>query len=207
MLPVRRLREALLTLPTVTLHGPWSRAIPLRYLHGPPPGAPAGGPPQPLWPAGAALRGARFTPRGGFPTIYLASDHQIALIEAQAVFQTPHGPVVTLDHQPWALVSVDGVLSGVLDLTDPAMQRALGTSLAELTGDWLYTQSTGRTPPTQSLGRVVHESGRFTAILYVSARNPAHGRGIAVFSDRLVAGGADYLQVVDPDGRLGQRLP
>jgi hypothetical protein len=31
-----------------------------------------GGPPQPLWGGASQIRGARFTPKGGFDSIYLA---------------------------------------------------------------------------------------------------------------------------------------
>lgn len=176
-------------------------------MHAPPPGVRSGGPPQPLWPGGAAVRGARFTPRGGFGTIYLASDYETALLEVQAVFRTSDSRTVTLDPQPWVVVSVDGILTDVLDLTDQRIRDRLGTTLAELTGDWLYTQSSGATPPTQLLGRLAYESERITGLLYVSARNPERGKGIAVFAERLTSDRLDYLESVDPDGRLHQRLP
>jgi hypothetical protein len=134
-------------------------------------------------------------------------DHHTALAEVQAVLQTPTGPALTLDRQPWVVLSVDGVLTHVLDLTDPFIQNRVGTSIAELTGDWAYGQEIGEVPPTHSLGRVVYESGSFVGLLYVSAKEPRRGRNIAVFADRLSEFPPSYLQVIDPAGRLNQRLP
>jgi hypothetical protein len=76
MLPLRQLATALANTTLVSAHGPWSRAIGYRYLLGPPPGLT--GPPQPLWGGAAKLAGARFTPQGGFDSIYLAHDSRSA---------------------------------------------------------------------------------------------------------------------------------
>jgi hypothetical protein len=45
------------------------------------------------------------------------------------------------------------------------------------------------------------------ALLYVSSNNPAQGTCLAVYRDRLVAGEASFLQVVDPTRVLRQRVP
>jgi hypothetical protein len=84
-----RLRKVLLTLPRITIHGLWSRAIGFDLLKGAPPGAPVGSSPQPLWPGGSALSGARFTPKGGFNSLYLADDPVTALHEVVSVFTPP----------------------------------------------------------------------------------------------------------------------
>jgi hypothetical protein len=123
------------------------------------------------------------------------------------VFQNPHGPAFTLRTEPWVVVSVNGVLTNVLDLTNRGIQLQLGTNLTELTGEWRLTQSRGQTAPTQLLGHAAYETGRILALLYVSAKNPIHGRGLAVFSDRLAPGGASYLEVIDPHRNLSQRFP
>jgi RES domain-containing protein len=207
MLPEAELRVTLPYLPRVGIHGPWSRALQFHLLQGPPPGAPRGSPPQPLWPGGSTIYGARFTPRGGFSTIYLASDPYTALLEVEATLRNPFGPPFTLRTPPWTLFSVDGVLADVLDLTDVEIQSRLGTNLAELTGDWRVTASLGLVPPTHLLSQVAYESGVVTALVYASAKNPAHGTGVAVFADRLTLGGVSFLEVVDPNGRLVHRLP
>jgi hypothetical protein len=117
-----RLRKVLLTLPRITIHGLWSRAIGFDLLKGPPPGAPVGSLPQPLWPGGSALSGARFTPKGGFNSLYLylADDPVTALHEVVSVFSPRMGPPVTIKTSPWVVAAVDGVLFNVVDLTEPA---------------------------------------------------------------------------------------
>jgi hypothetical protein len=42
--------------------------------------------------------------------------------------------------QPWVVFAVEGFLESVLDLTDPSVKKGLGASLAELTGDWRFSQ-------------------------------------------------------------------
>lgn len=101
---------------------------------------------------------------------------------------------------------MSGHLPDVLDLTDPEIQRALQTSLSELTGHWRITQVTGGTSPTQNLAQAAYDSGTIAGLYYVSAKNPAAGRDIAVFADRLVPG-RHLLEVIDPSGAFSQRLP
>jgi len=72
MLPRLQLAVALANVKLTVAHGPWSRAIRYRSMLGPPPGLT--GPPRPLWGGAARTAGARFTPQGGFDSIYLAND-------------------------------------------------------------------------------------------------------------------------------------
>jgi hypothetical protein len=145
---------------------------------------------------------------GGAGSIYLASDPVTGLREVAALL-TGIEPYRT---PPWVVFSVEGFLERVLDLTDPAIQSRLGTSLAELTGDWRYSQDIhsfrgGPVPPTQLLGRVAHETGIIVAMRYHSAKNIGDGFGLVVFGDRLVSGRASFLNVYDPHGLIRQRLP
>ena len=181
-------------------------------LQDPPPGAPAGSPPQPLWPGGAAVNGARFTPKGGFGSIYLASDPVTALKEVLAVFQHPHVPSFTMRTYPWTLFAVDGVLTEILDLSDSNNHVTLGTSLQELTGDWAYLQDqflkgVGPLPPTQVLGQAAYDCGAILGLKYVAAKNVAEGVGFVVFADRLAAKPPSYLEVYDPHENLRERRP
>lgn len=164
--------------------------------------------PQPLWPGGAFLEGARFTPKGAFGSLYLASEPVTALKEVAAVLDGI-GPVRT---RPWVIFAVEGFLDGVLDLTDPSVQRRLGTSVAELTGDWRFSQDLhlngeGSLPPTQLLGKMAYEAGKFVAIKFHSAKNVREGCGYAVFADRLTPDKASFLEVYDPYGLIRQHMP
>jgi RES domain-containing protein len=133
--PEPALRDTVLDLPLLTVGGPWTRVIAYRLLQGPPPGAAPGGPPQPFWPGGPRLHGARFSPKGAFGSIYLASDPITALTEVGAVLENPSVPRTTLRTPPWTVFAVEGIVTGVLDLTDARNQERLGTSLSELTGE------------------------------------------------------------------------
>jgi RES domain len=202
-----RLRAVLPRLPRITLHGPWSRAVGFHLVTSPPPGAPLGSSPQPLWPGGARLRGARFTPREGFDSLYLATDPITALTEVVAVFQAPAAAAVTLKSHPWVVITVEGVLHDVLDLTDPVVQRELGTSVQELTGEWAYAQSTIGKAKTQRLGEAAFVSEAILGFYRASwaeiderfGTGPAAPRGIAAPSPGL--GDADRTSRRVPDRR------
>jgi RES domain-containing protein len=153
------------------------------------------------------VTGARFTPLGGFKSIYLASDPITALHEVRALF----GETTVLT-PPWTVFAVRGAVHRVLDLTDVDVQKRLGTNLEELTGRWLVMQERhkkgkGDLPPTQLLGKVAYEMGTIFAIRYCSAENTGAGVNLAVFADRLTPGGPNFLNVFDPSGLLRQELP
>lgn len=199
MLPVVQLAAALPTAKLRAVHGPWSRCVGYRHLLGPPPGA-AGGTPQPLWGGAAKLAGARFTPKGGFDSLYLASDPVTALTEVSALVALPGGPAPVFA-APLVIVSVDGVVSRVLDLTDAATLVLLGTNEQEITGAWVKVAQ----PPTQTLAQAAYDGGSIAGILYPSAKHPG-GSNLVVFPDRLVVAPTDYLETYDPAGNLPQRL-
>jgi hypothetical protein len=54
---------------------------------------------------------------------------------------------VTIKTSPWVVAAVDNVV----DLSQPAVQGTLGTTTAELTGEWAYTQAISGIAPTQIL--------------------------------------------------------
>ncbi len=198
MLPRLQLAAALASVDLTTGHGPWSRAIGYRYLQSPPPGQ--FGPPQPLWGGAAKIAGARFTAAGSFDSIYLAHDPVTAFIEVSALVLLPGGPV-PVRTAPWVVISVDGILGNLLDLTNGATLSALGTNEQEMTGAWVATKN----PPTQLLGRLAYESGRIAGIKYASAKHPG-GLNLVVFPDRIPITANNYLEVYDPHGNLAQRI-
>ena len=126
----------------IPLRGPWYRAVRYEYVVGPPPGAPPGAAVQPLWSGGAARGGRASRPKatgGGaaaIDSLYLAEDELTPLMEIAGVLR-PQGSPVPLLFPPQVMMTVDGVLTDVLDVTDVAVQRLLGTFQQELTGDWV----------------------------------------------------------------------
>lgn len=196
MLPEEELHKILPDLPLIPATGPWTRAIELVHLRKPEP--------EPLW---AGEGSSRFSPGGAFRRLYLSSDPTTALREAEAVFgqQAVRNP-------PWALITVEGFLQSVLDLTDPDLQARLGTSLSELTGNWrypehLWRQGNGAVPPTQLLGRAAYQTGRIQGLSFHSAKNTGQGSNLLAFIDRLAPGEASFLRVYDPAGCLRGQIP
>jgi len=202
MLRYRALAAAVASLPRITIRGPWARSIEYALLQGPPPGRPRGSPPEPLWPGGAVISGARFTPAGSFPTLYLASDFITAQIETGSVFTHPLLRRVTVATNPIVTFAVDGVLTDVVDLIDPKVQTRIRTTMSELTGSWRLASPA----PTQELGRAAYASGGITALKYPSSKHD-QGWAIAIFTERLTLNGANFLEVIDRRKRIVQRLP
>jgi RES domain-containing protein len=202
MLPYPALASAVASLPRITIHGPWARSLEYALLQGPPPGRPPGSPPEPLWDGGASLNGARFTPVGSFPTLYLASDFVTAQVETGSVFTHPLLGTVTLATSPVVTFAVDGVLTDVLDLYDSHVQITIGTTTSELTGSWRLASPA----PTQELGRAAHASGVITALKYPSSKHP-NGWAVAIFTERLTLNSANFVEVIDRHHRIRQRLP
>lgn len=207
--------KALSTISRVEVYGPWARVLALHHLEGPPPGAAAGSPPQPLWGGGAAMTGARFTPKGTFSSLYLASNPITALAEVGAVFEVGD-QFIYHDHVPYGVFCVQGLLTDVLDLTDPVVQARLGATDQELRGPWRRAQaramkSGGPLPVTQQLGEAAYRSGLFGGIRFPSAKieGPfADGINLVAFTDRLGMGPIRGTFTLDtPTGRYAQRLP
>lgn len=211
MISASELSSVLPTLPLVEIEGLFWRTVPNEHLQGPPPGAPAGSPPQPLWAGGPAIRGARYTPIGGADALYLAPDGATALAEVEAVIFGPAGDVRPGPaHDPLLVFANRVHLPSVLDICDPGIQKALGTSDAELRAPWLRAQErhkagTGPLPPTQELGRAVFTSGNILALRYPSYH---HGgvKNLVVFTDHLAALGGRVV-MIDRSGVHAQSLP
>ena len=96
------------------------------------------------------LHGARFTPKGSFSSIYLASDPITALMEIVSVFDHPNWARSSPPRAvPWTLFTVDGVVANLIDLADAETQELLATNEQELSGIWLTVDK----PVTQVLGK------------------------------------------------------
>jgi hypothetical protein len=114
--------------------------------------------------------------------------------------------LLQLKTAPWVVLIVDGILSNILDLTDDAIRRALGTTTAELTGEWAYTQARAGIAPTQILGQAAFDC-RILGLKYDSSKHITGGKAIVVFADHLAANKPSFLDIFDPYGNLVQKLP
>lgn len=190
------------TLPSIPMRGHAYRYVDYKYLAANPPLHPN----RFLYGLGAPAAGARFTPIGGPRMIYLACDQATAFDEAnpvQAILRKID-PGLVPPTAPGALASIQYQLGSVLDVTDPATQKAIGTSRSELFKPWRQAANRGRIPATQLLGQAVFDSAVFQAIWYESARAPKT-YCLAVYLDRLVD--PAFLEVFDPNNNIRERLP
>jgi len=215
VLPYANLVAILPTLPRIPLAGPWYRAVAFDDLQGPPPGTPVGSPIQPLWPGGSHKKGVRFTPKAppaaAINGRYLGTDEKTTIAEVAGVL-SPAGSPVAMVFKPLALLSVLGVLTNLVDTTDPVVQDALGTNEEELTGNWAkaqvrYLAGTRPMPPTQVLGQAAFDAGGIVGLIYESTKSSTNGKGILVFTDRLAAAGSYVELYNEPGAKLQQRLP
>jgi RES domain-containing protein len=151
---------------------------------------------------GSLRHGGRYNIAGAFEALYLADNPVTALHETQIVLHT-EGRLAGVKGPPRLLLSVECVLDHVLDLTNAAIQDALGTSLAELIAPWL--PFVGRTPaaPTQELGAAAYATGRISALRAPSAR-VREATNLVLFPDRLREG--ESIAVFDDTGTFQARL-
>lgn len=169
-------------------------------------------PPEPLYYLGSSKVGARYTPLGGPPALYLATDQTTAFAEIQDLFFNPfRHPLPLLPRDPVTLVYVRVALGGMLDLTDGGTLRRLGLGTDALQGEWrpameAWVAGRGGLPLTQRLGLAAHLTGRVRGIWFQSAR-AREGRCLAVFPDRLVPSAGDAVEAYDSSGRYAQHLP
>jgi RES domain-containing protein len=190
MLPTPALDKALQSTPTPQLTAPLYRAVHLKYLRGLRRKA------RPLHALGSSRNGGRFTPKGGPVSLYGAERPDTAFWEANQVASST-GAV----HVPSTVVfSVTARIDSYLDLIDPAVRAALGTTRSELLLPW----KTARRPETQRLGQRVWRSRRYQAIRYPSARHPG-GVCWAVFVSRVLD--PSFIEMSDPAAGLFERIP
>ncbi len=192
-------RPALREAPLVPFRGPLVRAVRAATLFGFQSGATYV--PRPLFDLGPPRSGARFTPPGGAPALYLAEDAETSLHELLQV-----GASAGLKPQPGqksvVLFTADVRLAAVLDITEAAVISALGTSAAELAGPWRHRRDR-KTPPTHVLGGAVAEVGHIQAIRFRSTKGP--GVCFAILTQTVVA--PSFVRVRDPNARLVQIIP
>jgi len=200
VLSENELRRALRRVTLIGADGPFHRFVDLWFVHQ----ALAGGKKtEVLAGLGAKMLGGRFTPRGRFETLYVATTAATARIEAESRI-TASG-VVDTPSKPYVHFVVRGRLQRVLDLTDVGVLATLRTTTDEMTGPWIMRQVQGGEAPTQILGRVVHGVRRIEAILFPSSKDRPEGRCLAVLPDRLKRGSS--LEIVDETGLVKERLP
>ena len=199
MLSERELRQALRRVPLISIEGPFHRFVDLWFVHQ---SLVGGKGTKVLAGLGAQMLGGRFTPRGAFETLYVATTAETARIEAESRL-TASG-VIDAPSKPYVHFVVRGRLQKILDLTDAFVLGTLRTTVEQITAPWIMDQTRGKEAATQVLGRAAHISGRIEAILFLSSKDRPTGRCLAILPDRLKKGSS--LEIVDETGLVRERL-
>jgi RES domain-containing protein len=141
--------------------GTWFRCVSLRR--------------DPLSTAGSEIAGGRFNDVGTV-ALYLAGTPAAAVAEhlrLGSLFGVATFP-------PRMLVTVEVVLSSVVDLTAADVYATYGLKATDLNADWLGVEA----PATQALGRSLRATG-VEALLFASAVEPRVSN-LAVFTENLL---------------------
>ena len=135
MLSEAELKRALRRVALIGADGPFHRFVDLWFVHQ---NLAGGKKTEVLAGLGAKMLGGRFTPRGTFETLYVATTAATARIEAESRI-TASG-VVDAPSKPYVHFVVRGRLQKVLDLTDAGVLATLKTTEDEMTGPWILGQ-------------------------------------------------------------------
>jgi RES domain-containing protein len=152
---------------------------------------------------GSYRRGGRYNPKEGFEALYLADTPLTALQEIN-LMRITDGAILSAKSAPRLLLSVEVVLSAVLDVTTGENQDVLGTNVQELTGNWLVLNATGQTAPTQDLGSAAYSLATIEALRVASAQDP-RASNLVVLPDRLAQ--RSSVRVYDDSGLIDATLP
>jgi RES domain-containing protein len=134
----------------------------------------------------------------GYEILYLAENHAVALLEAQALLGSPITPggMVPHPHSTWTILNVAVRLQAVADLTDTETQDRLETTAQEITGDWLGYRLRGSAvtvkgptglAPTQELGDALYRAPGLEGFRTISAKVP-YQEILIVFPEKLLPG-------------------
>ncbi|MEI9425444.1 RES family NAD+ phosphorylase [Mesorhizobium sp. Cs1299R1N1] len=147
---------------------------------------------KPISGDGAAIRGARFNPKG-IPTLYLALSIVTAVKEANQGFAHRIDPCV--------LCSYDVDCEDIVDLRNAEGQEAAGIRLDDMACAWMDFLADGKRPPSWT----IHE--RLIKLGAAGILVPSFAPGADAADQNLVlwSWGEDpprQVKVIDPSGRL-----
>lgn len=154
---------------------------------------------QVLYPKASTLNdGQRYTLPGGAPSIYLAYEYNTAVTEVGAqVWNEERRQWENRANYIWALAAVETSVSDVLDLTNPAILRALNTTPKELKSAWRFVPglAPGELPLTHQLARAAIDASSLYGFKYASAKDPT-GTCLVIFYEPMCAVVGNRLQVL-----------
>jgi RES domain-containing protein len=175
MLSSPQLNAVLPRLTTIIIEGTGFRSIRTEFAQ------------DPLSAIGSFICGGRYNLKEQFEALYLANNELTANLEVRALFQIS-SELIQLQGPPRIMLEIEYRLESVLDLTNSAIQQALGTNLQELTGLWRPMQAENQQAPTQLLGAAAYNIQTIEALKVPSAvaieENP-QAYNLVIFPDRL----------------------
>ncbi|MHC9542844.1 MAG: RES family NAD+ phosphorylase [Vulcanimicrobiota bacterium] len=165
-------------------------------------------PMMPLYLLGPGVNGQRYTPKGEPSALYVAEDPVTALAEYNRVDRV----ILVADptHKrkklvnPTVQLTIKVNLERVLDITDAAIQAALNTTTAELTGPWRKQMIRGLFCPTHVLADAVYAAGTVQAMRYPSVQSWDHAN-LIIWDERVQL--PSTVTVNDSSGTLFARIP
>jgi RES domain-containing protein len=147
---------------------------------------------KPLSGDGAAIRGARFNPKG-LPALYLALGVMTAIKEANQGFAHKIEPCV--------LCSYEVACDDLADLRTPEGRAEHHVSLDDMECPWFGLLAQGKEPPSWDIARRLYDEGKAGILV------PSFAPGATVEDHNLVLWRWSHrrphrVQVFDPSGRL-----
>jgi len=160
--------------------------------------------PKYLYALGPGREGARYTPKGGPPCLYVSAEPVTTLSEAAGIASALVLAGIAIP-QPTTAFSVKVDLHrGVLDLTDAATLVQLGTDLTELDGPWEQQVLNGDPVPTQILAIAAYATNRFQGIRFYSHEDPGK-LNLVIWTEAVNAPSA--VAVIDSSDTVSERIP
>lgn len=147
---------------------------------------------KPISGDGAAVRGARFNPKG-VPALYLSLDPMTVLKEMG------HGFSYRLE--PLVLCSYDVDCEDIVDLRTPEGRDEAKTTLADMGCAWMSATTSGRRPASWDIHKALTAKGA-AGILAPSFAHRATDRDVNLVLWRWGADAPHKVEVFDPSGRL-----
>jgi RES domain-containing protein len=192
----KKLKSILASVPAISIEQCFYRSVKNASLHN-------YNPPKPLYALGPGNEGARYTPVGGPPCLYVSAKPLTTLCEVAGIASSLLEAGAVLPY-PLTLYSVKVKLKYVLDLADPEVCKALGTTLQELDGSWEQQLKNSVPVPTHILASAAHASGRFQGIKFVSHEDPTT-INLMIWTETIRY--PCYVEVQDSTGQMADRIP
>jgi RES domain-containing protein len=160
--------------------------------------------PKYLYSLGPGRSGARYSPIGGPPCLYVSEEPVTTLSEAGGIASSLVRAGIAIAQPTTAFSMNVNLHRGALDLTDAGVVEQLGTSFIELDGPWEQQALTGGPIPTQDLGIEAYATKRFQGILFFSHEDPGK-KNLVIWTATIKS--PSVVTVIDSSNATTERIP